>query len=294
MLRFVRVLPAMLVLAALPLGAQQGRDASTFTWSKAFPAAGMLTIRNGNGPITVKEAPAGSNRVEVRAEKIVRSRGSIEDVAFDVVDTGDRVDICTVYGRQTSCRDRNGSNNVRVSVEFTVLVPRSVSLKVGTGNGEVIIDRAGADVSASTGNGRVTVGQTEGRVDVSTGSGEVQVDGANGPVNVTTGNGRVFVTTAKGAVNATTGNGDIDVRIKSMPVEGDMRFNSGSGSIRVMLPATYNGRIDASSGNGNLSSDFDISIVGRLDSHHIRGTIGSGGPLMRLSTGNGTIELRKN
>ena len=92
----------------------------------------------------------------------------------------------------------------------------------------------------------------------------MQVDGANGPVNVTTGNGRVFVATAKGVVDATTGNGDIDCsRIKALPVEGDMRFNSGSGSIRVMLPANYNGRIDATSGNGNLSSDFEISIVGR-------------------------------
>jgi DUF4097 and DUF4098 domain-containing protein YvlB len=173
-------------------------------------------------------------------------------------------------------------------------VPRSLRLKVATGNGEVSIERAGADVSASTGNGRVTVGQTEGRVNVSTGSGDVQVDGANGPVSVTTGNGRVSITTAKGAVDATTGNGDIDVRIKSLPVESDMRFNSGSGSIRVMLPSNYNGRIDASTGNGSLSSDFEISIIGRLESHHIRGTIGSGGPLMRLSTGNGTIELRKN
>ena len=44
----------------------------------------------------------------------------------------------------------------------------------------------------------------------------------------------------------------------------------------------------------SLSSDFEISVVGRLDSHHVRGTIGTGGPLMRLSTGSGTIELRKN
>lgn len=47
------------------------------------------------------------------------------------------------------------------------------------------------------------------------------------------------------------------------------------------------------SGNGDLSSDFEISIIGRLDAHHVRGTIGNGGPLMRLSTGSGTIELRK-
>lgn len=294
MLRTARLLPVLLTLAALPLGAQQGRDESTFTWTRSLAPNTMLTISNGDGPITVREAAPGSDRVEVRATKIVRSRGSVQDVAFDVKEGADRVDICTLYGRQTSCRDRAGVNDVRVRVEYLVTIPRTLRLRVGTGNGEVSIERAGADVSASTGNGRVTVGETTGPVNVSTGNGDVEVAGANGPVKISTGNGRVSVTTAKGAVDASTGNGDIDVRIKALPVENDMHFSSGSGSIRVMLPATYNGRIDAMSGNGDLSSDFEIAIVGKLDAHHIRGTIGSGGPLLRLSTGSGTIELRKN
>jgi DUF4097 and DUF4098 domain-containing protein YvlB len=293
MLRAARILPALLTLAALPLGAQQGRDESTFVWSRSLAPNTMLTISNGDGPITIREAPSGSDKVEVHATKIVRSRGSIQDVAFDVRETADQVEICTLYGRQTSCRDRGGVNNVRVRVEYVVTVPRSSRLRVGTGNGAVSIERAGADVSASTGNGRVTVGETAGRVNVSTGNGDVDVMEANGPVKVSTGNGRVSVTTAKGSVDATTGNGDIDVRIKALPVENDMHFSSGSGSIRVMLPTNYNGRIDAMSGNGDLSSDFEIAIVGKLDAHHIRGTIGSGGPLLRLSTGSGPIELRK-
>ena len=293
MLRFVHVASALIIIAAAPLGAQQGRNDSTFTWTKTLPAGTLLTIRNGNGPITVREAPGGSDRVEVRAVKLRRSRGSLQDVSFDVRESAEGVEICTLYDDQTSCRDRGGSHNVHVTVAYTVLVPHTLRLKIATGNGEIGIERAGADVSAATGNGRVTIGATEGQVQVATGNGDVQVEGANGPVSVSTGNGRVYVATARGAVSATTGNGDIDIRIKSLPVERDMHFSSGSGSIRVMLPADYNGRIDATSGNGNLSSDFEISIVGRLDAHHVRGTIGRGGALIRLSTGSGTIELRK-
>lgn len=238
MLRVTRILPALLVVAMLPLGAQQGRDESTFTWTRSLAPNTLLTISNGDGPITVREAPSGSDRVEIRATKTARGRSSIQDVAFDVRESASQVEICTLYGRQTSCRDRSGNNNVRVSVDYVVLVPRTLRLRVATGNGEVSIERAGADVVASTGNGRVTVGETEGPVKVSTGNGDVHVDGAKGTVNVSTGNGRVFVATAKGAVDATTGNGDIDVRIKALPVENEMRFNSGSGSIRVMLPRT--------------------------------------------------------
>ena len=136
-------------------------------------------------------------------------------------------------------------------------------------------------------------GETQGRVDVTTGNGDVHVDGANGPVTVTTGNGRIFVLTSRGSVDANTGNGDIDARIKSLPLESDMRFNSGSGAIRVSLPSDFNGRIDATTGNGTLQSEFEISVLGRLDAQHVRGTIGRGGPLIRMSTGNGLIELKK-
>jgi hypothetical protein len=279
--------------AAAPLAAQvAGREEMEFKWSRQLDANSTLVVRNGNGPISVRES--SGNRVEVTATKRVQSRGRASDVGFDVIESGSQVEICSVGPRQESCRDRNGWNNVRVTVDFVVLVPKSVRLRVITGHGDVVIDRASADVSATTGNGDVSIGETNGRVDATTGNGDVQVDGANGPVNVSTGNGRVFVLTAQGAVDASSGNGDIDVRIKALPVERDMKFSTGSGRIRVGLPADFNGRIDATSGNGTLRTEFDISVVGRLDAQHVRGTIGQGGPLLRLTTGNGMIELRKN
>lgn len=283
----------MLSVAAPAARAQQGRDDATFTWSKTLAAGASLTIRNGNGPIDVHES--SSDRVEVRAAKVVRGGGSLRDVAFDVRESDDGVTICTLYGSQTSCRDQSsGNRNIHVRVEYTVLIPRTLRLTVATGNGAVTIDRAGADVSASTGNGRITIGSTTGRVQASTGNGEVQIEDANGPVRVSTGNGRVSVVTASGGVSASTGDGDIDVRIKSLPADADdMAFTSGAGSVRITLPADYNGRIDAMSGAGSLRSDFDISIVGRLDAHHVRGTIGKGGALLRITTGAGQIALLK-
>jgi DUF4097 and DUF4098 domain-containing protein YvlB len=273
--------------------AQQGRDESTFTWSRQMARGALLTIANGDGAISVREATG--DLVVVRAVKNPRSRGSMRDVAFDVHETGDNVEICTLYGDRTSCRDRNNGNvDARVRVEYTVSIPRSLRVRAMTGNGEITIERAGADVTASTGNGSVHVGETQGRVNVSTGNGDIQVDAANGPVSANTGTGRVSVVTSRGSVNANTGTGDIDVHVKGGPIDGDMRFNSGSGSIHLALPSDFNGRIDATSGNGTLRSDFEISVVGRLNAQHVRGTIGRGGPLIRLSTGSGTIELKKN
>ncbi len=269
---------------------QQGRDVTTFTWSRQMAADSRITVRNGNGPIVVREAQG--DKLEVRATKVARRGGSITDVAFDVRESGGDVEICTLYDRQSACGDRGG-RDTRVRVDFTVLVPRTMRVNFSTGNGDVSIDRAGADVTATTGNGKITIGETTGRVHATSGNGDVDIQRANGPVDVTTGNGRVMVTTAQGPVNASTGNGSVDVRMQALAAASDMSFSSGSGAIRITFPSDFNGRIDASTGNGSLRSDFEISVLGRLDSQHVRGTIGKGGALVRLNTGNGSIEIRK-
>src|SRR6185436_4750371 len=135
----------------------------------------------------------------------------------------------------------------------------------------------------------VNIGETTGSVNASTGNGDVQVESAMGPVHVSTGNGQIFVATSAGPVTASSGNGDISVRMRSLTSSSGMNFTSGSGSIRVTLPADYNGTIDASTGNGSLTSEFDISIVGRMNPRHLRGTIGKGGSTLRLQTGNGNV-----
>ena len=280
-------------LARSGAGQTPARDDASFIWSKALPAGSSVVIRNYNGSIDVRESP--NDRVEVRAIKIPNNRrASTRDVTFEVREAGTETTICAVYDGVSNCDERRRSiRNIEVRANITVLIPRTMRLKLATGNGAITIDQAGADVVAATGNGRVSVGETTGRVEVSTGNGDVQIESARGRVDVTTGNGRVFVATSTGPVNATTGNGDVTIRMRSLQAEAPMSVTSGSGSIRVTLPADFNGQLDASTGNGSLRTEFDISIIGRIDPRRVRGTIGRGGPLLRLHTGNGSVELRK-
>ena len=277
--------------AAAPASAQntRGENDSSFVWAGRLSAGGVLTIKNIVGGISVVEA--SGDRVEVRATK--RSRGrDPREVAFDVDASSASTTICTVYRGESACDDGN-FRNVRVNVDYTVSMPRGLRLRASTGNGDLSVDRAGSEVEMRTGNGAVHVGQTEGRVSVATGNGEVEVESAKGPVRATSGNGRIFVSTTQGPVSAQTGNGDIDVRMKALTSSGDMEFQSGSGTIRVTLPSDFNGQFEARTGNGELRSDFEIQIQGRLDPQHMRGVIGTGGRLIRMQTGNGRIEIRK-
>jgi DUF4097 and DUF4098 domain-containing protein YvlB len=216
------------------------------------------------------------------------------------VSTGSRGDvtICSTFRDNNPCdedrrswSDDDGRRNV--SVAMTVLVPRGAQVRVATGNGAVSVERVGGEVSAATGNGRVNVLNTDGAVRVSTGNGDVEVREAKGAVRVSTGNGRVTVSTAQGPVEARSGNGDIDVRMTALRPSEDMTFSTGSGDIRVTLPTDYNGELDATTGNGTISSDFDLKVEGRMSPRRVRATIGSGGARLRLATGNGGLELRK-
>jgi hypothetical protein len=301
-LRF-QALVASLVLVPALSGAQAlvGRNDSVYTWRGPIAAGAQLTVRNYNGPIDVR--PASGSTAEVRAEKRTgRGGGDIRDVAFDVATSrnGDVV-ICSTLRSNNPCDDEEhrgwnddgGGWRGSVTVAMTVLVPRGVTVKVGTGNGAVSVERVGGDVNASTGNGRITVSGTDGLVRVSTGNGDVDVRDAKAAVRVSTGNGRVNVTTSVGPVDARTGNGDIDVHMTTLRSAENMGFHTGSGTVRVTLPANYNGDLDASTGNGDIRSEFDLKVQGRMSPRRVHATIGSGGPTLRLTTGNGRVELRK-
>ena len=307
MSRHFRSIALAAALAAglpLALSAQTlvGRTDSVYTWRGALGARSLLTVKNYNGPIDVRAAEG--SEASLRAEKRTgRGGGDLQDVAFEIQrgSNGD-VTICAVYRRNNPCDDRNGWNNDddddrgwrrNVTVAMTVYLPRGADLRVGTGNGAVSVEGVGGDVQASTGNGRVRVDGTVGTVRVSTGNGDVDVRGAKSSVRVSTGNGRVNVATTEGPVEARTGNGDIDVVMSALRARDDMTFSTGSGAVRVTLPAGYNGELDASTGNGDLRSDFELKVEGRLDPRRIRATIGQGGSRLRLSTGNGRMEIRK-
>lgn len=279
------------MFAATALHAQGSASADSVTvWRGRIEPGGMLTVKNIVGDVTVVESR--DDRVEVRAEKRTRGRANLADVSFDVRESPSNTVICTVYRGESACDD-NGFSNIRLSVRYTIAMPGGVRLKAATGNGQLSVERAGAQVELSTGNGAIHIGETEGRVAASTGNGDVEIESARGPVRASSGNGRIFVSTAAGPVSASTGNGDIDVRMKTLSTDSDMEFSSGSGAVRITLPSDFNGDVDASTGNGDLRTEFAIKLVGRLDPQHMRGTIGSGGRMIHLSTGNGRLEIRK-
>jgi hypothetical protein len=272
----------LLACIATPLTAQEllGRNDRVFTLSRMLPANGAVQLHGLTGDLTVTEGESG--RISYRAEKILR-RGDVEDFAFRVIADGSGITICAVADEDDQCsasglRAANRRGNWwrdRASLKITVEVPRGTRLTAGSGNGDVQVAVAARELSASSGNG------------------DVRVTRADGPVRASSGNGDVFVETSNGPVSASSGNGDVHVSMDRVDDEGDMELSSGNGDIIVTVPDRFRATLEASTGNGSIRTDLPITIQGSISKQRMRGAINGGGRRLRMSSGNGEIELRR-
>jgi hypothetical protein len=286
------------LVASAPAHAQQPSAVPPFDWTGQMPAGAELRLESVRGDIRV--SAASGDRASVHAD--VRGRGHrAARIVFDVIPNGNSVTICARWADDPACTARgmhdqdedNDDGGGSASANFTVQLPRSARLRASTGNGVIDVAGTGSDVRVGSGNGVVRVVGASGIVDASSGNGDVTVEGAGGPVTVSTGNGAVRAYTAMGPVNVSTGNGVIDVRMDRLGSRSDMAFSTGNGDVTLAVPSTFAGDLDADTGHGSIRSDFQLTVNGRIDPSHFRGVIGTGGPRIRLSSGNGDLILRK-
>jgi hypothetical protein len=234
-----------------------------FQWTGRVAQGLSIEIKGVNGSISAE--PASGDQVEVSAIKTGR-RSDPSQVSIKVVEHAGGVTICAVYpsddpGDPNTCEpgQGNGRMNVRnndVKVAFKVHVPAKVGLISRTVNGEITALNLAGNVESHT---------------------------VNGSINIST----------SGYAQAKTVNGDISARLKDANWSGSLDFKTVNGGITVDLPAETNSTVEASTVSGDISSDFQLTILGAMSRRHLSGTIGGGGRELNLKTVNGSIHLRR-
>ncbi|MFQ5889805.1 MAG: DUF4097 domain-containing protein [Gemmatimonadota bacterium] len=240
----------------------EGALVQEFRWSGRVARGKTVEVKGINGDIRAASASGGD--VEVLARKRGRKSDAAE-VKIEVVEHSGGVTICAVYpdkrkGRRNKCAPGSAAhlsaNDNDVEVDFTVRLPGGVRFVGQTVNGDVEASSLGGDVRAST---------------------------VNGDVRVST----------SGLAEASTVNGSIDAAFRSANWDDELEFSTVNGSITLDLPADTNTEVRARTVNGRLETDFPLTISGRFSARNMRGTIGSGGRRLELSTVNGDIRLRR-
>lgn len=137
----------------------------------------------------------------------------------------------------------------------------------------------------------MTAQKLSGRLHMEVGS--LEVDGVDGPLDVTTRQKDITVKDFKQTLRITDSSGQVTLKTDTPPAH-DIEVESKNGGIDLQLPPGANFQIQATSRHGEVQCDFTgpgLKVVDTGESPSITGTIGKGGPMIRLSTDYGAIRI---
>jgi DUF4097 and DUF4098 domain-containing protein YvlB len=120
---------------------------------------------------------------------------------------------------------------------------------------------------------------------------ELQVNGVTGPFKLDTKSKTLKLEDVTGDVHIENRNASVEITGK-MPL-GNIDISTDKGEIELTLPASAGFRLDAQSIGGEIESEFGVKVDNSGNNATAQGTVGKGGPQVRLKADHGTIQLKK-
>ena len=299
---------AVLICTVPLLGGVKGDIKKSF---KVSPG-GLLKIDADLGSIEVRSGSGNKVDVEIRFEAKRGSKSKIKDLLndFDVEfdHSGKNVTVLLDYRKGR----RNFWDNVGryLRVRFYVTVPKKYNADLMTSGGSIQVDDLDGKVNSKTSGGSLEFGRITGavngrtsggsiklekcdaEVDVRTSGGSIKIGEVKGNVLAHTSGGGIHVEEVMGAINASTSGGSVNARLSKQPAK-DCSLKTSGGSITVYMADDINVNVDASTSGGHVSTDFPVTVKGKIRKNSLKAKINDGGPELYLRTSGGSIYLRE-
>ena len=122
-------------------------------------------------------------------------------------------------------------------------------------------------------------------------NGDVGVEGISGFLRVSTTNGEVTASALEQGADVQTTNGGVRLDFAKLGDAG-VECSTTNGQITVSLPRDAKARVSASVSNGDISTSGLDLATSEKSGRKLEGTVGGGGPMVRLKTTNGGIDVR--
>ena len=274
----------------------RGNEASTreekrFTVSATDPVD--LKIETFDGAIAIRSWD--KNEVLVEIERRGPDQAAAEALVVNQMQEGNRISI-------EAPSPRNERNVITVgswqsqSVNFTVTAPRRVMLQARTGDGSVEARDLQGTIDVNSGDGRIIASNLEGDVKVHTGDGTINIDRAAGRVDADSGDGSIEIDGRLDVLTVRTGDGPVRVNAANgSTMKSDWRITTGDGRISLRLPDGFNAAVDASTGDGSVRVEGISKETrdGDEDRSRVVGQLGSGGAILMLRSGDGSVDVTR-
>jgi DUF4097 and DUF4098 domain-containing protein YvlB len=299
-------------------------DDAAYTYEVKLPRRFGATLRTSGGEVDISglEGPVDGQTAggDIAARGItgeVRLQTAGGSVALRDIDgpaegktSGGDVEAATVSGPLT-LETAGGSIRVERAEQRVDVTTAGGSIRIETVGGPITARTAGGDidirdaeqdVTAETSGGDITLDGIGGRARVETSGGDIEGRALRGPLEATTSAGDIELRAASGPVTAETSVGDIEVEASASSYDTDpaLQLSTSHGDIELTLPADVRATIQAEAegygggmGRDDIRSDVPLTREGGDgDPLRARGDLNGGGPVLRLSTNGGSIQIR--
>jgi DUF4097 and DUF4098 domain-containing protein YvlB len=241
---------------------------------KRFSTTGKPDVELSTFDGSIEIRPWDKPEVEVIVEKRGPSRSAIADVEVTASQSGNHITVETRRAKRTGGFHIGWSRSARLIVSLP----------------------ASSDIRAKSGDGPIDVEHVDGRIELRSGDGSIRGHDISGDLNVQTGDGSITIDGKFAALHAHSGDGSVRIHaVAGVDASSDWEISTGDGSVTLELPDGFNADLDAHTGDGGIHvHDLTLSnVTGEIARNSVRGRIGSGGRLLRVRTGDGSITLRR-
>jgi len=155
--------------------------------------------------------------------------------------------------------------------------------------GDTHVEQAGSAVHFHSSRTDLAITKLVG--DMTMDSSDLSITQAIGPLRVVTRSKNIDLSQITGDAHVENNNGDITLTA-AVPL-GNIQITNRTGNISVTVPENAGFSVTASNNDGDLNTDFPISVTSSDGHKTAQGQVGNGGPHLELTTTHGDIQLRK-
>jgi DUF4097 and DUF4098 domain-containing protein YvlB len=242
-------------------------------WTKTFNLTGKPELRIDTSDADIRVDTWNQKAIEAR---VVTTGYKIGDGGINIIDrqSGNSIDLQVKFPHHHGITINLGNRSHRV--EVIVRMPEQASVDLHTADGNIRLHGVKGDLQVKTGDGNEEIEEVDGHLRAQTSDGHIRVRGRFDELDLSTGDGRIEATMLPGS-----------------RVSQSWNVHSGDGSVHLEVPSDLAADLDLQTGDGHISVDVPITVSGQMGGSHVRGKLNSGGNLLTVHTGDGSIEVEK-
>ena len=268
------------------------------SWVKIQTLGGSVGVNNIAGKVVAQTAGGGITLDDIGGAASANTMGGSIDVGH--------------IGGDASLETAGGGIRIGSVGGHIAASTSGGSIQIGTGSQGITVESAGGSISVSNCNGDLRAVTAGGSIDVGSAGAAVHLESMGGGIRLASAKGRVSASTAGGGIRLMKLTSGVQAQTMAGPIEAefipgkggfiDSHLETTMGDIVVYLPSdlgvTLKAAIEMANGHSIISEFDGVKVVkeggqfGPLDIY-AEGRINGGGPVLRLETTNGNIEVRK-